>query len=96
MANAISPELAQKISSVASKLALEALSGMLPEARQQPVYVVAALSLAMTNAAAMCGVSYADLVKLVSSHYENAMLDEVSKELRTTGETLGLKIPDKN
>lgn len=84
----IPPEHADKIKAVANELAMKALQGMLPEAKTQPLYVVATLSLALGHVANICKVSYKDLVELVGKHYENALLDEVQRELAAKGERM--------
>ena len=55
--------------------------------QDNPYYALAALSLAAAQVAVLCQVSYADLVMILSQHYECVLLDQVEEELKASGST---------
>lgn len=76
------PEDMELIRTAARDLAM-----MAPDlVRKNPYYALGALSLAHAHVAAICKVSYADMVQVLSQHYEHALLEEVEAELRAAGD----------
>ena len=52
-------------------------------------YAIGALSIALGTAAAMAGMSYDELIKMLSQHYEQQLLKEIGDSLKeTTAEIL--------
>jgi len=59
-------------------------------------YVLGAVALALGHIAAIMKVPYKDLITLISSHYEHALLDELKTELKKEGLTLPPKLEEPN
>lgn len=61
--------------------AMELLSG-------RSTYAVGALSLALGSTAAMLKIPYAQLISMLSQHYENQLLDEIATATEGTGDVM--------
>ncbi len=77
----LSPEDMEMIRVAANELAMKAAE----LTRQNPYFAMGALSLATATVGAIIKIEYAQLVKLISDHYEHALLQEVADEFRAAG-----------
>jgi hypothetical protein len=78
-----------QLRSAALKLTMEA-PGLVGD---DPYLALGALSLASAYVAAIVKMPYKDLIKMISDHYENALLQEVERDLEKAREGVMVRKP---